>query len=107
MQLSHYISIAAILLCSACSRNTPHCIDSKIEDFKSTAACDSAKVEKFKLDGNFYYAFEEEMCCCDMQSFWYDEDCNLVCTTGGIAPSVNECDIDIASAEFVETLWEK
>ncbi|MBC8045418.1 MAG: hypothetical protein H7Y00_01340 [Fimbriimonadaceae bacterium] len=90
----------------SCSKD-PDCIQNKIEDFKTATVCESAKIHKYKYEGNYYYAFNEEVCCCDMQSFWYDEKCNLVCTTGGIAPGINECDIPVDSLEFIETVWEK
>ncbi|MFI5171638.1 MAG: DUF6970 domain-containing protein [Chitinophagales bacterium] len=84
---------------------TPECIKEKIIYFSDNHVCDSIRVEQYSYQGRRYYSFVEP-CCCDIGSNWYNEFCEVVCTTGTIGGTIN-CTIDIDSLVFEEVIWQE
>ncbi len=66
------------------------CIKARISAFKhSTEACtDGASIYSYQFQGGRVYVFNPGNCVADFFSDVYDEDCNLVCSLGGIAGNI-------------------
>lgn len=74
----------------SCSDGIPDCVDTLLDDFKTTA-CVGGDLTKWDFNGREVYCFFPGTCISDAQAEIYDEDCNPVCTLFGIA-GITECE---------------
>ncbi|MBI5915552.1 MAG: hypothetical protein HY842_09260 [Bacteroidetes bacterium] len=83
-------SIFAISIFFACNKldlpeGTPDCIEKEICEFKSSYDdCMGMKVSRFDTQVGVVYYFDYSSCGGEAYADVYDENCNQICSLGGI-----------------------
>jgi hypothetical protein len=88
---------------------TPECMDQLIQEFENDVNfCETGKsVYRYVFQNQFVYVFNPGDCGADMMSNVYDEECNLICSLGGIAGIILCNDENFSQGATDETLiWE-
>lgn len=109
------IIIAILIFAFAnCQKNevsieTPECIEQLILEFETDVNfCETGKsVYRYTFQDQFVYVFNPGDCGADMMSNVYDEECNLICSLGGIAGNI-QCNDENFSGGATEgnLIWE-
>lgn len=106
------LSICSIAACSSSGdqneQETPLCIKTKIEKFKSIAACDKSTVKEYVFQGKTVFAFDDEACCCDFTTEVVDTDCKSLGFLGGFAgfTKINGEDF-YTNAKLIRVIWKR
>lgn len=89
------------------AKNTPRCIGTKVQDFKTTCCEEGANVKEYTFQGKPVYVFDPGTCGADLSSTVTDEDCNTLGLLGGIAGNVKINGDDFSQADYQITIWEQ
>jgi hypothetical protein len=100
----------ALTILASCSkdkiaRNTPTCIEEKIENFKKEACETDADVKKYEFQDKVVYVFNPGLCGNDMTSEVVDESCETQGFLGGISGNYKINGEEFTSAKFKKTVW--
>lgn len=79
--------LGAVVCFTACSDDTdelPACHEDKIEEFRAVACPGSGDLTTWEFRNRLVYCYATGTCISDAYAEIYDEDCNLLCTLGGI-----------------------
>ena len=92
MKTIYLLIISAVFLIANCQSPeladpTPKCIEQLINNFSSDDTfCETGKsVYRYNFNQEIVYVFNPGTCGADMMSDVYDENCNEICSLGGIA----------------------
>ena len=95
MRIKITIGLILILCIVGCEKlnlkeDVPKCIEDKIREFrKSALSCDSdSQVIRYNFQGINVYVFDPGNCGADMSAPVYDDQCNTICTLGGLGGNV-------------------
>jgi len=87
--------------CSKTSNDIPDCIYKKVREMRNNTTIEEIRV--LVHNGKRYYALVPG--CCDQYTVFYDEDCNYICSTGGISGlGDGECTREISNAKLIKTV---
>ncbi len=95
MKIFNIVLIAFTISYFGCQKDdlqvdVPGCIQQKIEEFdESSISCDSgATVYRYQFQGQLVFVFNPGNCIADGTSGVYDEECNLICSLGGLIGNI-------------------
>lgn len=89
-------------------RQTPACIDKKVEEFKFTISCNvGSNVKEYEFQSKRVFVFDPGTCGADMTSEVLDEKCHLLGYLGGIAGNYKINGEDFNKATLKRTLWSR
>lgn len=99
------------LLLSACnkpklSEGSSRCLNDRIKEFSKTA-CDDARADEYRFQGNTVYVLESGTCVADGTSEVVNDNCDHLGWLGGITGNTTINGEDFQSAMFIRTVWEK
>lgn len=102
--------IPILILLMGCSKSDkiksiPDCINQKIEMFSTRPVCDYSSVEEYVFQNNQVYVFDNQRCCCDVNSEVFNSDCVLLGYLGGFVGNFTINGEDFQNAKLVRTLW--
>lgn len=114
MKTIYLLIFGVILLASNCQQSelkapVPKCMEQEIEEFKNDDTyCETGKsVYRYYFQDKFVYVFNPGDCGADMMSDVYDENCNKICSLGGIAGNLTCLDANFWENATSETLiWQ-
>jgi hypothetical protein len=103
-----FLSICLALALVGCRKynNTPDCIQSKIDEFKTSLVYGGASVKEYKFEDGLVYVFDAGDDIVDGAATVYDSDCNYIGFLGGLAGNfkINGKDFN-SNAKYKRTLW--
>ncbi len=109
MKNSSFIFFLFFIFSSSCNKpeGVPKCIEDNISEYKANGCLKI--VPEYRFQGELVYVFESsyELCqIADMTADVYNENCELICSLGGIAGFV-DCNGDdfYDNAHFVRNVW--
>ena len=92
MKASYALLLGILFLTISCQKTelkepVPQCVEQLIDDFKNNDTfCETGKsVYRYYFQDMTVYVFNPGDCGADMMSEVYDENCNKLCSLGGIA----------------------
>lgn len=106
--MKNLIYIATLLFIMGCSKNDlltyPKCLDAEITTLlQSPVENPKATVKKYTYQGKTVYLINSHFA--DGLDPVYNDNCQLICTQGGIAGNTNNSCINWDSAVYIETVW--
>ena len=106
--------ICFVILLAACKKNSTSpcglntCMQTQIEEFKSSVICKSgAAVKEYSFQEKTVYVFDQTNCVDDGAAGVYDANCNYLGMLGGIAGfgKINSVAF-YENATYVRTIWQ-
>jgi hypothetical protein len=107
MRIVGSICLFFILLGCKKSVSPSDCMQSKVDEFKSSVLCTSdASVKEYSFQNKFVYVFTEGYCVSDWQESVYDMDCSYLGYLGGFGGATKINGVDFYSnAKYKRTVW--
>lgn len=103
-----FLSLSLLLLLAGCEKycHVSDCIDSKIDDFKTSVQYENASVKEYSFQGELAYVFDSGSGIVDGAAQVYDAECNLIGYLGGLTGNTKINGVEFHSnAKYKRTLW--
>ena len=103
------ISICLGMALLSCKKNShvSDCIESKVDEFKSSVVCpNGASVKEYSFQGKLVYVFANGDCISDGDASVFDADCEYLSSLGGFAGNTKIKGVDFGeNANYKRTIW--